>query len=125
MVDQLTPSQLGGADYAQQLLIAHPNFQTFRHPCKGSRLSDFQGRFRILLNKLLAYCSRFVHLLTVFILISQQQQSCRAGGTKQGGGGGVEIPLQILAELEAKLVPSKGFVLILVKTRNQFNLRSP
>ena len=47
------------------------------------------------------------------------------GRRNETGGGGVEIPLQILAELEAKLVPSKGFVLILVKTRNQFNLRSP
>ena len=33
LADQLTPSQPGGTDYAHLILLAHPDFQTFRRPC--------------------------------------------------------------------------------------------
>ena len=32
LADQLTLSQPRGADYAQQILLAPPDFQTFRRP---------------------------------------------------------------------------------------------
>ena len=44
LADKLTLSEPGGGDrLCPKLLLAHPNNQTFRHLCKGSRLSDFQG----------------------------------------------------------------------------------
>ena len=33
LADQLTLSQPRGADYAQQIILAPPDFQTFRRPC--------------------------------------------------------------------------------------------
>ena len=40
--DQLTPSQPRGADYAHQIILASPDFQTFRRPCNNSGLSDLR-----------------------------------------------------------------------------------
>ena len=33
LVDQLNLSQLQGADYAHQMIVAPPDFQTFLRPC--------------------------------------------------------------------------------------------
>ena len=33
LADQLTLSQPGGADYARQIILAPPDFQTFLRPC--------------------------------------------------------------------------------------------
>ena len=33
LADQLTLSQPGGADYAYQIILAPPDFQTTRQPC--------------------------------------------------------------------------------------------
>ena len=33
LADQLTLSQPGGADYAHQIILAPPDFQTIRRPC--------------------------------------------------------------------------------------------
>ena len=46
LADQLTLSQPRGADYAHQIILAPPDFQTFRRPCNA-----FPGRIIIYISK--------------------------------------------------------------------------
>ena len=40
--DQLTLSQPGEADYAQQIKLTPPDFQTFLWPCDCSQFGNFE-----------------------------------------------------------------------------------
>ena len=67
LADQLTLSQPEGADYAHQIILSPPDFQTFLRPCfvttKSCQLSNLERKINITWVKL--------SVLSLFVVISQ------------------------------------------------------
>ena len=65
LADQLTLSQPRGADYAHQIILAPPDFQTFRRPCR-----DMEYIFGLLCIAIVSNCQwrTIINLLCLFIL---------------------------------------------------------